>query len=63
MFAPMHQPLYRMPAEPEVQRVMRDTGMERLQAIRHVQGRAEFLSRVERGEVKTYPLGKTAELA
>ena len=46
------------PSEEEVQRVMKETGMEYLQAYRHVQQRM-FLAKVK----NPYPLGKSAHFA
>lgn len=48
---------YETPPEQDVQKVMQDTGMDRLQAYRHVQQSMYLRS------IKTpYPLGKAASL-
>lgn len=46
------------PSEEEVQRVMKETGMDRLQAYRHVQERM-YLQKVK----NPYPLGKSQHFA
>jgi hypothetical protein len=46
------------PSEEEIAKVMKETGMDRLQAYRHIQGRM-YLQRVK----NPYPLGKTQHFA
>ena len=43
------------PSEQEIQQVMQHTGMQYLQALRHLQGRALLQQRPD-----PYPLGKSA---
>lgn len=53
--------MYYMPADAAIQQVMRDTGMERMQAIRHLQQRQQIQDQLGR-RPNPYPLGKTASL-
>ena len=50
------------PNEEEVKKVMQETGMDYLQAYRHVQFR-NYLQKVILPQQRQYPLGKSAELA
>lgn len=50
------------PSEEEVQKVIKDTGMDYMQAFRRVQSRL-YLQKVIIGQQQRYPLGKSAELA
>lgn len=50
------------PTEAQVQKVMQDTGMDWLQAYRHVQARIQLQQTVWRRPA-SFPLGKSAELA
>ena len=54
--------MYFMPSEEAIARVQADLGLDRLQAIRHLQQKQWILEQQARGVIKTYQLGKTAEL-
>lgn len=49
-------------SEEEIQKVMKETGMDYIQARNHVQCRL-YLRRVVLPQRRSYPLGKSAELA
>jgi hypothetical protein len=51
-----------IPSELAIQRVMQDTGMDRLQAIRHLQARRAAQANNRRATAQ-HPWGKTASLA
>ena len=49
------------PTEEEIKKVMQETGMDYMQAFRHLQGRM-YLQKVVMANARQYPLGKSAEL-
>lgn len=50
------------PSEEEIQKVMKETGMEYIQAYNHVKQRL-YLQKVVLPRQRSCPLGKSAELA
>jgi NACalpha-BTF3-like transcription factor len=50
--------MYYSPSEQDIQRVMQQTGMERVQAINHLHARHLAQQRVAE-EAQRYPLGKS----
>jgi hypothetical protein len=54
--------MYSKPNEADIQKVMKDTGMDYLQAIRHLQGRHILQERLQRNS-NPYPLGKSQHFA